>query len=84
MGLGGICYLIVGINATKDISKADRFWIRLETLVDWKNIPKLMMANRNQGRKMVAIATTGYLYNGILKCAYWKCSILSFTTAGFI
>ncbi len=77
-GFGGICYLIVGIKATNEISRADKFWILFDKFYVWKNIPKFIILNKNKGKKIVAIATKGYLYNGILKWAYWKCYILLF------
>ncbi len=70
LGLGGIYDLMVGIRATKAIIKADILPTRSSILLSWKKIPKLIIPSNHKGKKIVAIATIGNLYNGILKCAY--------------
>ena len=72
LGLGGICYLIVGIKATKAIIKADMLATLSPKLFSWKNIPKLIIPKSHKGKNIVAIVTEGYLYKGTVKWAYWK------------
>ncbi len=71
LGLGGICYLIVGIKATNAIITAAILAIRSPKPLSWKKIPKLIIAKTHKGRKIVVNVTVGRLYNGITKCAYW-------------
>jgi len=58
---------MVGIRATKAIMSAAIDAILSAKLLSWKKIPKFMIANNQSGRKMVARATRGNLYNGTLK-----------------
>jgi len=65
--LGGIWSLIVGIKATKAIINEAIEAILSAKVLSWKKIPKLMIANSHNGKKIVAKATKGNLYNGTLK-----------------
>ena len=58
---------MVGIKATKAIINAAIEAILSAKLLSWKNIPKLMIARSQRGKKMVARATMGNLYKGTLK-----------------
>lgn len=69
-GLGGISSLIVGIRATKATIIPAIEPILSAKLPFWKNIPKLIRASSQRGKKIVAKDTNGYLYRGIRKCAY--------------
>ena len=60
-GLGGICYLIVGINATNAIIRADIEPILLPNPLSWKNMPKLINAKSPSGKNMVTIDAKGSL-----------------------
>ena len=71
-GFGGICYLIVGIKATKAIINAAILAILSANTLFWKNIPKFITPKSHKGKKIVAIVTIGYLYTGTVKWAYWK------------
>lgn len=73
LGFGGIWSRMVGIRATKAIISAAIDAILSAKFSSWKKIPKLIIAKSHKGRNIVAKATTGNLYKGILKWAYWKC-----------
>ena len=60
-GFGGISPRIVGIRATKAIINADILPTLSSMLLSWKNIPKLIIPNNHNGKKIVAIATIGNL-----------------------
>lgn len=68
-GLCGNCYLITPTSAIYAIYNTDKLLSRLLKALSWKYIPNIMTESNHNGKKMVIIATTGFLYNGILKCA---------------
>lgn len=60
-GPGGICYLIVGTTAIKANKIFAKFPVLLDSRLDWKNIPKLMILISKVGIKIVVTAETGLL-----------------------
>ena len=81
VGVGGICSLITGTNATNETMIAAILTILLWRSCSSKKIPKLMMDKRRRGKKMVRIPTTGFLKSGTLKLAALKASGLYFPEA---
>ena len=75
-GLGGICYWIIGIIATKANINAAKFYILPAKLEVWTNIPKLTALNKIKGMKIAETADVGFLYKVIKKCAVSNCFIL--------
>lgn len=63
--VGGICYLIVGINATNETMIAAMAEILLKISGSQKKTPKLVNDKISSGKNIVRFATTGFLYKGI-------------------
>jgi len=75
-GLGGICYLIAATNAVKAIIRVVIEATLTERSDSKKNIPRFIIPNIHNGRKIVKIDSNGNLKMGMLKFPYWKYSTL--------